>query len=250
MNSFEKQKRYKCIACDIFFREFSLAAALSDNIISLVFMEQGLHSMGAERMSLALQEEIDNTDTDLFDAILLGYGLCGYGVAGLHSKIPIVIPRAHECIPLLMGDRDKYTEYFNKNHGTFYLSPGWIERVGFGKNSLESFQNIGIGYNRNELIERYGEEMADYIAETLGGWDKNYSKYTFIDTGTGNREYYEKETLRRASEKGWEYEKYESENRLATLMFSGDWNDYDFLVVPPGAKLKPTYDESIVGYEF
>ena len=249
MSILEKQKRFKCIACEIFFREFSLAAALSDNVIKLKFMHQGLHNMGAERMGLALQEEIDNTDAKLFDAILLGFGLCGNGVLGLHSELPLVIPRAPDCIPLLMGDRDKHKEYYDNNHGTFYLSPGWIERAGSGESGSESGQMIGFGYNREELVERYGEKMADYVAKTLSGWDKNYSKYTLIDTGTGNLEFYEKEVLRRASEKGWEYEKYTSENRLAKLLFSGNWNDYDFLVVPPRAKLIPTYDDNIVGFK-
>jgi len=246
----QNQKRYKCIACDVLFREFSLAAALSDNVIKLTFMQQGLHSVGAEKMSKTLQEEIDNTDLTQFDAILLGYGLCGYGVSGLHSELPIVIPRAHECIPIIAGDFDKYSEYFDKNHGTFFLSPGWIERAGFGNEDTESEEIMGIRYNREELLERYGEEMADYIAETLGGLDKNYTKYTFIDTGTGNLEMYEEESKRRAEKKGWDYEKLVSENQIAHKLFAGDWNVHDFLIIPPGAKLKPTYDGTIIGYEF
>ena len=245
----EGQKCFKCIACDVLFREYSLAATESSNIIKLAFMRQGLHSAGAEAMSKALQEEIDNTDIDTYDAILLGYGLCSYGVRGLHSQLPLVIPRAHDCITLLMGDRDKYMDYFGKNPGTFYLSAGWLERTRLERSINEADRLPGSRYTREEMIERYGEEMADYIAETLGSWNKNYSKYTFIDTGTGPLELYEKEAKSRAAEKDWEYEKYIGDNRLVQLMFAGEWNDYDFLVVPPGKKIKPSYDDGIIGFE-
>jgi hypothetical protein len=41
----------------------------------------------------------------------------------------MVVPRAHDCIALLLGSREKYAVYFDAHPGTFYQSPGWVERA-------------------------------------------------------------------------------------------------------------------------
>ena len=75
-----------------------------------------------------VQAAVDQSGGETYDAILLAYGLCNYGVRGLHAEVPLVLPRAHDCITLLLGSRQRYAEYFAVNPGTFYQSPGWIER--------------------------------------------------------------------------------------------------------------------------
>jgi hypothetical protein len=91
-------------------------------------MEKGLHDVGTKKMSEKLQVEIDKVDAGKYDTILLCYGLCNNGVCGLHSPLPMVIPRAHDCITLLMGSKERYKDYFDHNPGTFFFSPGWLER--------------------------------------------------------------------------------------------------------------------------
>jgi hypothetical protein len=91
-------------------------------------MEKGLHDVGTKKMSAMLQSEIDKVDAEKYDMILLCYGLCNNGICNLHSSLPIVIPRAHDCITLLMGSKEKYKDYFEKIPGTFFLSSGRHER--------------------------------------------------------------------------------------------------------------------------
>ena len=71
------------------------------NIIDLKLVQQGLHDVGEPKMSASLQEELDAVDQAQYDAILLGYGLCNNGIRNLRASIPIVVPRAHDCITLL-----------------------------------------------------------------------------------------------------------------------------------------------------
>ena len=123
-------KRYILIGCEIMFREICLCAAQSNNIIDLVFMPKGLHDVGQKNMSQTLQNELDKIDSKKYDAILLCYGLCNYGVKGLSAALPMVIPKAHDCITLFMGSKEKYTEYFKNNPGTFFHTSGWLERGG------------------------------------------------------------------------------------------------------------------------
>jgi len=110
-------ERYKLIGCEILFREICHCASVSKNIIDVVFMQKGLHDVGEEKMSAALQEKIDETDVNAYNAILLCYGLCNYGTKGLRAALPIIIPRAHDCITLLLGSKEKYLDYFHSNPG-------------------------------------------------------------------------------------------------------------------------------------
>ena len=120
--------RYKLIACEILYRELCYCAALSKNIVDLEFLPKGLHDLGEEKMSARLQQAIDGVDSGRYQAILLGYALCNNGIRGLRGPLPLVIPRAHDCITLLLGSKERYREVFDANPGTYFESTGWMER--------------------------------------------------------------------------------------------------------------------------
>ena len=104
--------RLKLIACEMLSREMCAAIARSPRRVDFEFLPKALHDLGKE-MQPQLQEVVDAVDPTRYDAVLLGYALCGNGVDGLVSRaLPLVIPRAHDCIALLMGCRDRYREYF------------------------------------------------------------------------------------------------------------------------------------------
>ena len=246
-------KRYKLIGCEILFREICLCAAYSSNVIDIECMAKGLHDIGEEGMSKTLQETIDRVDCKNYEAILLCYGLCNYGVKGLrHEKLPIVIPRAHDCITLFLGSKEKYLDYFNKNPGTYFRTSGWIERASFGiegENNVMSQLGIQLGSDYQQYLEEYGEENAEYLMEMLGNWTKNYKKQTFIDTKVGNPSAYEAISEADAKNMGFEHESLQGDISLIQDLMDGNWNKEDFLVIPPGHKIIATHDDSIMAYE-
>ena len=125
-------------------------------------------------------------DTQKYDGILLGYGLCNNGTRDLHAPIPLVIPKAHDCITLLLGSKENTRAFFDKNPGTYYLSPGWIERNTDKYEGEQSIpQQLGIA-SYEEYVAKYGEEDAQYIMETLGGGLQQYTKIAYIDSGVGD----------------------------------------------------------------
>jgi hypothetical protein len=240
-----KPKHFMLIACAVLHRECYYCASISKNIIDVKLCEKGLHDIGAQKMSSRLQTEIDSIDPDKYDAILFAYGLCNNGTMGLHSKLPIVIPRAHDCITLLMGAKEKYQQYFNKNPGTYYQSSGWIERETACVDNPEStISQIGIG-SYQEYVDKYGEENAKYLMETLGMM-KNYDKLAYIDTHVGDFQDYKKQVQSEASDKGWKYEEIQGSIELLLRLVNGEWNDSDFLVIPPGCTSQPSYDDNII----
>lgn len=240
-------KRFLVIACEILFREVCFCASLCGNVTDLKFMGKALHDIGSAGMSKQLQTEIDSANSDIYDAILLIYALCNNGISGLRSKIPMVVPRAHDCITLLMGSKEKYKMYHEKNPSAYYMSPGWIERDDFSKITNTGIPSqLWMNRTYQEYADQYGEENAVYLMEALGDWTSNYSKYTFIDTKTGDVEKYINDTKALANEKGWEFEKVEGSKSLIMDMMNGKWDDERFLVLPAGKPIESSYDGCII----
>jgi len=242
--------RYKLIACEVLFREVCYCASLCDNIVDVDFIQKGLHDIGAEKMSDKLQQHIDGIDVSKYDAILLCYGLCNNGILNLHAEIPIVIPRAHDCITLLLGSKERYREYFDANPGTYFKSSGWIERGASSGDSDDNVMNqLGLNKTYEDYVEIYGEDNAEYIMEMLGDWSTKYTKMTYINTKLGNVESDRAESQRGASEKQWTYEEIDGDTRLIMKLLNGKWDDGEFLIIPRGNKITASNDENIVTYK-
>jgi hypothetical protein len=246
-------RHYKLIACEIMFREICYCASQSRNIIDIQFMPKGLHDIGETKMAPILQSEIDNVDTIKYDAVLLGYGLCNNGICGLHAGLPLVVPRAHDCITLLLGSKEKYNQYFDSNPGTFFKSPGWVERDLDPNSSAQSITSqLGIEHTYQDYLKKYGADDAQYLMETLGDWFKNYKKLTYIDTckGIGDFEVYKELTKQQAKDKGWEYEELQGDMGLLARLLDGEWDEHEFLVIPPNQSIQAFYDrEKIISWE-
>jgi hypothetical protein len=242
--------RLKLLSCEILYREMCAVVARSPHQVDVEFLPKGLHDIAGAGMRERLQAAVDKVDASLYEALLLGYALCGNGVAGLTARaIPLVLPRGHDCITLFLGSRRRYEEYFQNNPGVYFKTTGWIER---GRN-LEQLgltrQKTGVGMSYAELAAKYGEDNAQYLWEQLGGYTKNYRKLTYIEMGIEPDGRFERQTRQEAAERDMEFEKISGDMRLFEKLVSGDWDPEEFLVVPPGHRIVARYDEAIVGLE-
>ena len=121
--------RLKLIACEILYRELCAAVARSINQVDVEFLPKGLHDIGQAGMSARLEEVLAAVDESQYDAVLFGYALCSNGLVGLTARsIPLVVPRAHDCITLFLGSKERYLDYFQKQPGVYFKTSGWIER--------------------------------------------------------------------------------------------------------------------------
>ena len=240
--------RLKLISCEVLYREMCFALARSPHQVDVEFLPKGLHDLGSEPMRRTLQECVDRVDAQQFDAVLMGYALCGNGVVGLSARVvPIVIPRAHDCIALLMGNRQKYQEYFDANPGVYFRSTGWLER---GGNLEQVFRDrTGVGHSLQELITQYGEDNGNYLYEQLTAYKRTYQQITFIETGLEADGSFEQSAREEAAQKTWRFEKVSGNLLLFEKLVSGNWPDDDFLIVKPGWRVTPRYDERILDVE-
>lgn len=238
--------RFQLISCEVLFREMCDAVAHSPHQVDVQFLSKGLHDLGGKAMRVELQKRID--EAGACDAVLLGYALCGNGLHGLEARtVPLVAPRAHDCIALLMGSRELYAEYFEANPGTYFRSTGWLER-GKGLQQLSMGKNP-IGTTLSELVERYGEENGRYLFEEFTRYQQHYRQLTYIESGLEPDGHFEKQARGEAVERGWNFSKVRGNLDWLRRLVNGDWPEHDFLVVPPGGRMAASFDEQIIHIE-
>lgn len=183
-----------------------------------------------------------------YDAIVLGYGLCGNGLDGIRARHTLlVLPRAHDCIALLMGGRRRYQEFFEEFPGTFYRSTGWLER-GKGLKQL-THGTTGLDATLEQLIEKYGEENGRYLYEELTRYRSAYQRLVYIETGLEPDGRFEEEARWEAADHGWEFRKIRGSLELFRRLVNGAWGGEDFLLVQPGERVHAAYDDAVVRIE-
>jgi len=240
------QTRYKLITCAVLYRECYFCASKATNYIDVQLVEQGLHDVGKEKMSTRLQAEIDKVEAEKYEAILLGYGLCNNGIVGLRSNLPLVFPRGHDCITILLGSKEKYQSYFDANPGTFFQSAGWIEQAKDNLSNPESTtRQMGMA-SYEEYVEQFGEEYAKYIMDSLGGGLNSYESFTYIDTKVGDQNKLKEHAKENAKENNWNYQELQGSKSLLQKMMNGDWDEEEFLVVQPGETIEASYGANVI----
>jgi hypothetical protein len=234
--------RLKIIACEVLFREIAYCSYNCKNIIDTDLIKQGLHNY-PDQLRTELQDRINNSTKDKYDAILVGYGLCSNGIENIkatHTKL--VVPRAHDCLTLFLGSKERYTKEFNENSGTYWYTSGWIERT------LMAGEERIKEYNKKfeEYKEKYGEDNAQFLIEQESLWYNNYSRALFVNMGLGNTDEYRRKTKEDAEYLKWEYKEVEGNLSLLEKFIGGDWHEDEFQIVEVGDVIKPSYNDNII----
>jgi len=239
----------KLISCEIFHRELCLAVARSTNTVDVEFLPKGLHDIGQANMLQRIQEAVDRVDASRYEAVLLGYALCSNGICGLTARsIPVVIPRAHDCITLFLGSRQRYLDYFTDHPGTYFLTTGWIERNTVASDLLPASipHQLGMDLRYEDLVVRYGEENAAFLHEALCDTLKHYTRLTFIEMGIEPDDRFERHARREAAQRGWTYEKIAGDMSMIQRLVDKPWDEQEFLTLQPGQRVVARLDDGII----
>lgn len=244
--------RIKCLGCEVLARAVYWSAAQSPHIVDVQLLERGLHNTPAV-LRAKLQAQIDAAADDGYDAVALAYGLCGQATAGLVARgAPVVIPRAHDCITLFLGSRERYNEQFQNQPGTYWYTQDYIERRQDASSSLAlgSGSDTDLQAVYEEYVQKYGKDNADYLMEVMGAWQSHYQRAVYLDLGIGDGRAVESQAQAEAARRGWAFERMAGDLVLIRRLIQGEWGDEeagDFLILKPGQAVRMTYDDGIIG---
>ena len=199
-----------------------------DLAADVVYLDYGLHEVPA-KLASQLQETIDRIEEP--SLIVLGYGLCGNGLRGIRAGIhTLLVPRADDCIALLLGSRRAYAREFESVPGTYYLSKGWLESGSHPQREYEDY------------VPRYGPEQAMWIMDQQY---QHYERLVLVAHDQADLEAYRpqaQEVARFCERWGMRYEERLGSDqyvrRLIQVAAELDRADGDFLVIPPGGEIR------------
>lgn len=244
--------RYLVIGCPIFQREIERLAAAARNAVTLRWLEIGLHERPASALRAALQEAVDAASPVDFDAVLLAYGLCNRGIVGLAAKsLPVVIPRAHDCLGILLGSIGRYLDQLDSEPGTYFQSAGWLEQASLNRELGQPAFTLGpaSSFSRASLAEKYGEENADFLLEQLTGMTSHYERLVFIDTQVPEAGKWESAARDLAAERGWRFERLAGDLGWLRRLVDGEWSEHEFQLLKPGERVATCSDDRLIGAE-
>lgn len=152
--------KVKIISCQIF--EIYINELLTNHSpnydFDIEYFEIDQHN-APKKFNTVLQARINEITG--YDLIVLIYGICGNSTSYIKAKnIPIVIPRVHDCATILLGSKKRYKEVFGHRP-----SQGWSCISYDNSSSHDGMFSTNNTYL--ELLEKYGEDNALYLFETL-----------------------------------------------------------------------------------
>jgi hypothetical protein len=181
----------------------------------------------------------------------MAFGLCGKATAGLIARsIPLILPRAHDCITLYLGSRARYDQEVAKEPGTYWYAQDYIERnsgqsaaLAMGQGSEADMLSLYQHY-----IQKYGKAKADRLMEVMDEWRSHYKRAVYLDTGLGDASQVEAQARNESTRRNWTFERLQADLALVCRLLNAEWDD-DFLVVPPGKTIGMSYDQEIIKVE-
>ena len=241
--------KIKCLSCKALARVVYHFAATSPHIVDVELFEIGLHNE-TEELYNTLQERLDTVSVEKYDAVVMGYGLCGKALEGIVAPIglPVIIPRAHDCITLFLGSRSRYQAEFEENTGTYWYSADYVERNSDSNQSTAlGAESVDMGAsNYDEMVEKYGKENADYLIEVMGGWQQHYNRAAYLAYDFYQSDTAESQARNDARENDWRFDQVAVNLILIKQLLYGDWSQEDFLRLEPGQKLVMANDAGVI----
>jgi hypothetical protein len=250
---YPSRMRLLALTCEVLARSVYLCAARSPHIVDVRLNRRGLHD-DPPNLRAILQAEIDEIGPP-YDAIVLAYGLCGGATAGLRAgSIPLVVPRAHDCITLFLGDRARYQAEFATNPGTYWYVQDYLERTDEGSpfGGVGAISDAAALETYDEYVAKYGEDNAAYLMEVLGGWRSHYDRAAYVEMAIAPAEAAAAAEARAradADQRQWRFDRVAGDLLLVKRLIDGAWNAADYLVLQPGERLAMSYGEDVIRAE-
>jgi hypothetical protein len=236
--------RIAVIACSVLQDEIEHFARGLPHVAMIEYLPQLLHNEPM-RLRSELQAAVEKCEANAaVGVIVLAYGLCSRGVEELrHARCPFVIARAHDCVTLYLGSKERYAEYLKNHPGTYWYSPGWIKAHAPPGPDRDA-------YLREKYAKQFEPDDVEYLLEQEKLWTAHYDRAAYIALGEGAGETpaQVEYTKRCAACLGWNFDHVRGDASLMRDLFAGPekWDEARFLVVPPNHGIQLTADDSVI----
>ena len=249
--------------------------ARSVNLVDVEFLPKGLHDIGQAGMSARLSEALGGSTSRrtrrccwATACAATAWWACPPSRSRWSSPGPTIASRSS------WAARSDTSNTSRRHPGVYFKTTGWIERrTGGGlaqlrgdcpnfrptkmglsplamRLGLSPFptiqQQAGMTQSYEDLVAKYGEDNARFLYEQFGNMLRNYSGLTFIEMGIEPDDRFERPHREEAARRGWQFEKLAGDMRLIQGLVDGPWDDDRFLVVPPGSRIAPSFDEKVI----
>lgn len=231
------------IACEVL--EPEVRHFLRDNprVGALEIIPLALHEDPA-RLQRELQGAVNRAEANpAVEAIVLVFGLCGRGVENLrHERCPIVLARAHDCVTLFLGDKERYAAYVKANPGTYWYNPGFIR----GRTIPGPDREARL---REEYGKKFDAEDVEFLIEQDQAGLAHYDRAAYVSLDLADPTQDEAYTRSCAACRNWGFDRVPGSPELLQALLRGDWDEKRFLIVPPHHVIRLTADDTIIRAE-
>lgn len=204
----------KIIACEVMKEE--LLAIKPNHQVEYEFIPMKLH-LYPQKLHKELQDVLDLSLG--YSKVILAFGLCGGAAKNLKaSECAVIIPRVHDCLPILLGSKRRYENFVNEEKGTFYLSCGWMISE---KNILSEHQRV---------FKMYGEKKAFRILDRM--YD-SYKKVLFIHTACTVEDVTIQQSKEIAELLNLSYHTTQGNDAYLQKIVNGPWDEDHFIHIAP-----------------
>jgi hypothetical protein len=222
----------KIIACEVMKEELLAVVPMAD--VEFQFISMGLHKY-PDKLRAELQTLLD--DSAGYPRVVLAFGLCGGAARDLKpSGFTLTIPRVHDCIPLLLGSRERFDRLSKEEKGTFYYTRGWID----GMKKANGDQSILSEYKR--IKEKFGELKAISVIKRMYA---AYTRILYIKTGVPEDGACMRRSVEIAGLLDLRHEVTTGDPGYMGRIVNGPYDDQDFINVSPDGILDEAHFMSL-----
>ncbi|HIZ06488.1 MAG TPA: DUF1638 domain-containing protein [Candidatus Eubacterium avistercoris] len=218
------ERKRTVISCAMLEDELNTLYKKLDCRYPIVWLDRGYHNT-PEKLRQKLQDTILSLQDQ--DELLLTFGLCGNGTAGICSPhTGLILPKFDDCLNMLLCTGRRSCRALT-HAGTIYLTRGW------------TLDRESIVQQYEDLCEKYDEETCEMIMETMYA---HYDSLTLIDTGCYNMEEVQAYADEVRKLMDFEIRKTPGSLKILEQLLTGRW-DENFLVLSPGQPVLEEYFE-------
>lgn len=232
-------QRFGLVACRVFEAEIALHGGCAPHIVVTRFLEVGLHDHRTDSARRSRRKSTPLIFGMTFRQCCWRMGFVGGATAGLRAgRHQLVIPRAHDCITVFMGSKEKYACQQAAQPDSYYYTPGWMHANRTpGPERIEAL--------REELSRKFAADDVEFLLETERANWARHGRAVYLDLGTPDAD--EKAATAAAAARAlhWQYQRLPGDPVLLRDLLAGRWYPERFQIIKPGEVLDHTADERI-----